>query len=121
MGLGSTAKKLQTVTDRAEQLYKQVQDLQRRIIGLEESVEDTHDTVESLEHRISEQQALLEVMAEEQGIDVESVFADAAIDDAEELSNADETGDGGEGDDAATGDGATEATDDGTSTTATGE
>lgn len=120
MGLGSTAKKLQTVTDRAEQLYKQVQDLQRRIIGLEESVEDTHDTVESLEHRISEQQALLEVMAEEQGIDVESVFADAAIDDAEELSNADETADG-EGDDAATGDGATEAADDGTSTTATGE
>jgi len=87
MGLGSTAKKIQVVTDRAEQLYKQVQDLQRRIIGLEESVDETSDAVTTLEHNITEQRALLIALAEQQDLDAEAILADAAIEEAEDATN----------------------------------
>lgn len=83
MGLGSTAKKIQIISDKAEQMYKQVQELQSRIIHLEEEVDATHDTVERLDGQMTEQRALLKVMAEQQGIDAEAILAEAAIDEAE--------------------------------------
>ncbi|SDQ44654.1 DUF5798 family protein [Natronobacterium texcoconense] len=83
MGLTSTAKKLQGLSDRAEAMYKQVQKLQERIIGLEEEMDDTHDTVKRLDHQISEQRELLIAIADEQGLDGEQILADAAIDEAE--------------------------------------
>lgn len=83
MGLGSTAKKIQGLSDRAEAMYKQVQELQQRIIGLEEEVDDTHQTVEKIDHQLTEQRALLLAIAEEQGIDGEEILAEAAIDEAE--------------------------------------
>ncbi|WP_049923966.1 DUF5798 family protein [Halopiger djelfimassiliensis] len=83
MGLGSTAKKIQGLSDRAEAMYKQVQQLQKRIISLEEEMDDTHDTVRRLDHQLTEQRALLLAIAEEQGIDGEQILADAAIDEAE--------------------------------------
>ncbi|THE66016.1 hypothetical protein D8Y22_03575 [Salinadaptatus halalkaliphilus] len=89
MGLGSTAKKIQGLSDRAEAMYKQVQQLQQRIIGLEEEMDDTHDTVKRLDHQIAEQRELLLAIADEQGIDGEQILADAAIDEAEQ---ADESG-----------------------------
>ena len=94
MGLGSTAKKIQGLSDRAEAMYKQVQQLQQRIIGLEEELDDTHDTVKRMDHQLTEQRALLLAMAEEQGIDGEEILADAAIDQAEH------EGEDGEADDA---------------------
>ncbi|MDG5760146.1 DUF5798 family protein [Natronococcus sp. A-GB1] len=83
MGLGSTAKKLQGLSERAEAMYKQVQELQQRITNLEEEVDDTHDTVNRMDHQLTEQRELLLAMAEEQGIDGEEILADAAIDQAE--------------------------------------
>ena len=83
MGLGSTAKKIQALSDHAETMYKQVQELQKRIFHLEEEVDDTHDTVKRLDHQLSEQRALLLAIAETQGIDGEEVLAEAAIDEAE--------------------------------------
>ncbi len=103
MGLGSTAKKIQAVADRAEQLYKQVQDLQHRIIGLEESVDETSEAVTTLEHNITEQRALLIAMAEKEGLDAEAILADAAIEEAE--------GAGGDATEAAEGEGVTGTTD----------
>ncbi|ELZ00456.1 DUF5798 family protein [Natrialba asiatica] len=97
MGLGSTAKKIQGLSDRAEAMYKQVQQLQQRITNLEGEVDDTHDTVERIDHQLSEQRQLLLAIAEEQGIDGEQILAEAAIDEAEldEEPAADETdGDG---------------------------
>ena len=92
MGLGSTAKKIQMVSDRAEQMYKQVQELQERIFHLEEEVDDTHDTVRRLDHQLTEQRALLIEMAEGQGLDAEAILADAAIDEAEEADAAESEG-----------------------------
>ncbi|MFP8952356.1 DUF5798 family protein [Natrialbaceae archaeon A-arb3/5] len=83
MGLGSTAKKIQGLSDRAEAMYKQVQQLQERIIRLEDEMDDTHDTVKRIDHQITEQRALLLAIAEEQGIDGEEILAEAAIDEAE--------------------------------------
>ncbi|WP_255191241.1 DUF5798 family protein [Natronobeatus ordinarius] len=92
MGLGSTAKKLQMISDSAEQMYKQVQELQGRIISLEEEVDETHETVTTLDHRVEEQRALLVAIAEEQGLDAEEILAEAAIEEAED----DESGDDGD-------------------------
>lgn len=83
MGLGSTAKKLQMVSESAEKMYKQVQELQSRIISLEEEVDDTHQTVTKMDHQLSEQRALLIAIAEAQGLDAEELLADVAIDEAE--------------------------------------
>lgn len=83
MGLGSTAKKLQGLSDRAEAMYKQVQELQKRIIHLEDEVDDTHDTVKRLDHQVTEQRALLLAIADELDVDGEEILAEAAIDEAE--------------------------------------
>lgn len=83
MGLGSTAKKIQGLSERAEAMYKQVQELQQRIINLEGEVENTHETVRRNDHQLTEQRELLLAIAEEQGIDGEEILADAAIDQAE--------------------------------------
>jgi len=83
MGLGSTAKKLQTVADRAEQLYAQVKDVSERLVGVEESTSETVQRVRTLERELAEQRALVEAIAEEQGIDVDAVETDAVIEDVD--------------------------------------
>ena len=94
MGLGSTAKKIQGISDKAEQMYGQVQELQQRIFHLEEEVDDTHDTVKRLDREMAEQRALLKAMAEEQGLDAEAILTEAAIQEAEaDEESVDEAGD----------------------------
>ncbi|WP_435360296.1 DUF5798 family protein [Haloarchaeobius sp. DFWS5] len=83
MGLGSTAKKLQTVAERAEQLYAQMKDVRERVIKIEEDVDSTATRVTGVETELEEQRLLLEALAEEQGIDVDNVLADGAIVEAE--------------------------------------
>jgi len=83
MGLGSTAKKIQMLSDSAEKMYRQVQEMQGRIVGLEEEVDETHKTVTKLDDRVAEQRALLVAIAEKQGLDAEAILAEAAIEDAE--------------------------------------
>ncbi|EMA39153.1 DUF5798 family protein [Halobiforma nitratireducens] len=102
MGLGSTAKKLQGLSDRAEAMYKQVQKLQERIVGLEEEMDDTHDTVKRLDHQLTEQRALLLAIADEQGIDGEEILADAAIDDIDSTTDSAEDAEATEPDEAET-------------------
>ncbi|MFC3957113.1 DUF5798 family protein [Halovivax cerinus] len=116
MGLGSTAKKIQLVSEKAEQMYKQVQELQGRIVTLEGAVDETHDTVTDLEGDVAEQRALLEAIAADRGLDVDAILTEAAIEDADEEtgSTASESGDdaGESGDDAdESGDGAGETGD----------
>ena len=64
-------------------MYKQVQKLQERIISLEEEMDETHETVNRVDHQLTEQRELLLAIAEEQGIDGEEILAQAAIDEAE--------------------------------------
>lgn len=93
MGLGSTAKKIQLVSEKAEQMYAQVQELQQRIIHLEGEVDETHETVTDLETDLAHQRALLEAIAEDRELDVDAILTEAAIEDAD---GADKETDGAE-------------------------
>jgi archaellum component FlaC len=81
MGFGSTAKKVQRLADRAEQMYSRLSELTEEINALRSSVRDTNDRVGRLEEDLATQQALLEAIAETHDIDVEAV-TDARDEDA---------------------------------------
>ncbi|QLG27169.1 hypothetical protein HUG10_06275 [Halorarum halophilum] len=76
MGFGSTAKKIQTVADTAEQLYAKVNEVRQQVEEMRETVTNTEERVERLEGELAEQRALVAALAEEQGIDPESVVAE---------------------------------------------
>jgi len=83
MGLGSTAKKLQKVASIAEETYKRMNELREQLQQLRAEVEETSQQVDVIEHDLAEQRALLEAMAEREGIDVDRVIADANIQDVD--------------------------------------
>ncbi|MFB6091113.1 MAG: DUF5798 family protein [Halobellus sp.] len=108
MGLGGTAKKLQKVIDMADEVYTRLNDLREQVVEMRETTQETKDRIERLEVESAEMRALLEALAEEQGIDVESVTADAHIREAEADDGgepASQSGDGGSGGDSADADG----------------
>ncbi|MFB6103804.1 MAG: DUF5798 family protein [Halobacteriaceae archaeon] len=74
MGLGSTAKKLQTLVDTAEELYNRVNDLRDRVVRMESTVDETNQRVGDLEADVREVRALVEAVAEDQGVDVDAVL-----------------------------------------------
>lgn len=83
MGLGGTAKKIQTLADTAEKMYQRMNDLREQVQATQESVTDTSDRVKRLENEMAEQRALLNAVATELDVDVEKVSAEAHISDAE--------------------------------------
>lgn len=83
MGLGSTAKKLQQVADMAEKLYQRIDELRTQVNEVRAHVETTSQRVERIERDLDEQRAVLDALAREQGIDVDSLIAEAAIEEAE--------------------------------------
>lgn len=76
MGLGSTAKKVQTLAEVAEKTYKRINDLRQRVQALRETVDDTNERVQHLEREVATQRALLEAVAEEHDVDVEQFAAE---------------------------------------------
>ena len=76
MGLGSTAKKLQTVAETAEKLYAKLNELREQIQDMRDTLETTNERVEQLETENAHQRALIEALAREEGIDVDEVLAD---------------------------------------------
>ena len=89
MGLGSTTKKIQMMADKAEQLYAQLNEVKKQLEDLRMKLDTTHNTVSELDVKHQQNRAILEALAEEQGIDVEQVITDASIEDAEEAGAAD--------------------------------
>jgi peptidoglycan hydrolase CwlO-like protein len=97
MGLGSTAKKLQQVVDMAEDVYTRLNQLKEQIAELRETVTETRDRVDDLDYELAEQRAILDALAEREGIDVEAITAEvhvvdaeaAATDDADDQSTSD--------------------------------
>ena len=103
MGFGDTAKKIQTLADRAERTYKKISELRDEVDETQETVIDTSERVKTLENEMAEQRAVLDAVAEEVGVDLERVSTEAHITDAEEGAAASDGGDadGDDGEDAA--------------------
>ncbi|QGN06432.1 hypothetical protein Hrd1104_03390 [Halorhabdus sp. CBA1104] len=96
MGFGDTAKKLQKVTGMAEDLYEKMNDLRGQIQSLREELETTSTQVDEMEQDLAEQRALLEALAEQQGLDVDAIVADAHIEDADTVPEAEAIDEGDE-------------------------
>lgn len=79
MGLGSTAKKVQRLSNLAEKLYAQVNEVLERLSDLTDRVETASEDIETVRHEQREQRAILEAIAAEQGIDVASAIEEADV------------------------------------------
>ncbi|MDS0259282.1 DUF5798 family protein [Haloarcula sp. S1CR25-12] len=86
MGLGSTAKKLQKVADIADELYAKVNEQREQLQELRGAVEETNTRVTEMDRELGQQRALLEAIAEEQGLDADEILTEAVIEDAEAAS-----------------------------------
>jgi septal ring factor EnvC (AmiA/AmiB activator) len=91
MGFGSTAKKLQQVADMAEDVYGRLNSLREEVDRMQSMVNETHDRVDALDCELAEQRALLEALAEERGIDADTVTAAVHVADAGGDGEADES------------------------------
>jgi len=83
VGLGDTTKKLQKLADTAEELFEKLNELRTQVAETRERVDDTHAKAASLEREQAKQRALLEAIATQQGVDVDAVLTEAAIEEAE--------------------------------------
>lgn len=88
MGLGSTAKKLQTVVEMADELYAKLGELREQIAEMRSAIETTNDRVEHMEAELADQRALLEAMAEHQGVEIPDDAAASADETSEDEADA---------------------------------
>ena len=88
MGFGDTAKKIQTLADRAESTYQKINELRDEVEQTQTTVLDTSERVQKLENEMAEQRAVLDAVAREVGVDLESVSTEAHITDAEASATA---------------------------------
>ncbi|MFQ3319590.1 MAG: putative coiled-coil protein SlyX [Natronomonas sp.] len=91
MGLGGATKKLQRVADMGEELYARMNELREQIVEMQETVQETNNRVAELENTVDQQTALLEALAEKEGIDVEGILTEVAIEEAEPTPESDAT------------------------------
>lgn len=83
MGLGGATRKLQKVADMGEELYSRINELREQTLEMRETVTETNRRVAALEHRMDGQAAILEALAEKEGIDVDELLTEVAIEEAE--------------------------------------
>ncbi|WP_049983094.1 DUF5798 family protein [Halorubrum sp. BV1] len=89
MGFGDTAKKIQTLADKAERTYQKINELRTEVEQTQSTVLDTSERVQRLENEMAEQRAVLDAVAREVGVDLESVSTEAHITDAEAAAKSD--------------------------------
>ena len=84
MGLGSTARKIQALTETAEELYRKIGEVLERVRAIETSIEDSSARLTSMEDRLDRQEALLEAIARVHDIDVDGLAATELDEEPEE-------------------------------------
>lgn len=94
--LGNAGQKISRIVDLAESLYERMIELREEVQALQETTRDTNERVADLEAEMAAQGALLEVLADAEGLDVESIrsatedeAAETAGEPAEAASGAD--------------------------------
>jgi MFS superfamily sulfate permease-like transporter len=68
----------------AEDVYRKLNELREQVTETQQTVIETKERVDGLESEAAEQRALLEAIAEEQGVDLDAVSAEAHIAEAED-------------------------------------
>jgi DNA anti-recombination protein RmuC len=76
MDITGTKNKIQRVIKVAEESYKKINEVIEKIDKLQKDLATTSEQVDHIERELAEQRALVERMAEQQGLDVEAVLAD---------------------------------------------
>lgn len=99
MALGGATKKLQKVADMGDELYGKINELRDQIIEMRATVQRTHERVEALENKVDQQAAIVEALAEKEGIDVDTISTEVAIEEAEPAVTEVDEADGGDGGD----------------------
>jgi uncharacterized protein involved in exopolysaccharide biosynthesis len=79
-----------------EELYKRINDLRAQVAEMRETVTATHERVDRLENEVAEQRAILQALAEREGIDVDAIIAEAHISEAESETATDDADADGE-------------------------
>jgi len=79
MDIAGTKKKIQRATTVAEESYKKINELLDKIQRLQEDMETTSRQVDRLEYDIAQQRAIIEAMAENEGLDVEEIIEAADL------------------------------------------
>ena len=83
MPLGGVTDKVQKILDTAEELYQRVMELREQMMEVSETVQETDRKVEALENKVDHQSAILEALAEREGVDVDELVTEVAIEEAE--------------------------------------
>ncbi len=83
MGLGSATRKLQKVADMGEELYSRINELREQVLEMQETVRETNERVAALENKVDGQTAIVEALAKQEGIDVDELLTEVAIEEAE--------------------------------------
>ncbi|MFB6353698.1 MAG: DUF5798 family protein [Halobacteriales archaeon] len=76
--LGNAGKKLATIVDLAEELYDRTVELREEVAELRETTRETRDRVAAVEDELAGQRAIVEAIAEAEGIDVDAIEAERA-------------------------------------------
>ncbi len=92
MGLGGATRKLQKVADMGEELYSRINELREQILEVRETVQETNERVAAVENRLDGQTAILEALAEKEGLDVDELLTEVAIEEAEAPAENDRSG-----------------------------
>jgi DNA anti-recombination protein RmuC len=79
MDISGTKDKIQRVVKIVEESYRKISELLERMERLQNDLETTSKQVDHMEYELAEQRALLEALAEDEGIDVAAVLEDADL------------------------------------------
>jgi len=74
MDIAGTKKKVQRVVKVGEETYKKINEVIEELEQLQEDLAETSEQVDHIEREQAEQRALLEALAEEQGLDVNEIL-----------------------------------------------
>lgn len=79
MDIAGTKQKLQRMMKVAEESYKKMSELLEKMERLQTDLETTSNQVNHIEYDLAEQRALIEAIAENEGIDIEAVMEEADL------------------------------------------
>jgi len=79
MDITKTKKRIQRLIKVAEESYKKITQLMEKMEQLQSDLETTSEQVDHIEYELAEQRVLLEALAQQEGIDVETLLAEADL------------------------------------------